>query len=56
MTREQQRMNHEQKQVEKLAAKNQKKEERKELKSWGKMVRVAKSKGAWIEETELTNY
>lgn len=50
MTREQQRQIKSEKVAAKLAAKMQMKQERQEAKAWEKMVSMAKSKGAWIED------
>lgn len=50
MTREQQRQVKQQKQEAKLAAKLQKKQDRLDERGWNKMVAMAKSKGAWIED------
>lgn len=49
MTREQQRLIRETKQVAKITARLAVKEDRQELKSWNKMIAKAKAKGAWIE-------
>lgn len=49
MTREEMKQRREQKKAERIAAKEQRKQERRELKSWNQMVERAKLKGAWIE-------
>ena len=52
MTREKQRQAKMLAKATKALQKMEAKQEKNEIKSWGKMVRIAKEKGAWIEETD----
>ncbi len=52
MTRDEQRKIKQDKQATKIAEREEKKQDKKDIKAWAKMVKVAKSKGAWIEETD----
>lgn len=53
MTRDEMRAIRERKKEEKIQARLQKKEERKELKGWNEMVKRAKLKDAWIEDETI---
>ena len=49
MTRQEQKTARESKQAAKFEAKAERRRNRQELKSWLKMVAMAKMKGAWVE-------
>lgn len=50
MTRQEMKLKREERAAAKIAAKLQKKEYKREERSWNDMVERAKTKGAWIEE------
>jgi hypothetical protein len=49
MTREEQRKIKQDKKLAKIAAKEQQRQDKKDLQAWEKMMNMAKAKGAWID-------
>ena len=50
MTRDEQKQIREQKKADKINQRQEKKDERKEVRAWDEMVKRAKAKDAWIED------